>query len=112
MKGSREEIAKSLNHMETRITSTPNNSEILIVNNEWRNECKRLGMRNYFWRASKSSFNQIITFSFANQTESEMDKIKFQTSDDMNDCVKFISTINDKLNQVALVSQNQHSFTE
>lgn len=44
--------------------------------------------------------------------EIELDKLKFQTSDDMNDCVKYISTINDKLNQVALVSENQHSFTE
>lgn len=30
----------------------------------------------------------------------------------MNDCVKYISAINDKLNQVELLNQNQHVFAE
>lgn len=44
--------------------------------------------------------------------EKELEKLKFQSSDDMNDCVKYISAINDKLNQVEMLNQNQHNYTE
>lgn len=45
-------------------------------------------------------------------TEEELEKLRYQTSDDMNDCVKYISTINDKINQIAVFTQNQQSFAE
>lgn len=44
--------------------------------------------------------------------ESEINKLKFQSSDDMNDCVRYISTINNKLNQMELNQSNQHTYTE
>ena len=46
VKGSREEVTKTLNEMETKYTSTPRNSEVLMVNNEWKNEFKRLGKQS------------------------------------------------------------------
>lgn len=56
-------------------------------------------------------FRQLATFSHF-LTESELEKLKFQSSDDMNDCVKYISAINDKLNQVELLHENQHTYAE
>lgn len=44
--------------------------------------------------------------------ENEVQRLRFQSSDDMNDCVKYIATINDKLNQIELLQQNQHNYTE
>lgn len=56
-------------------------------------------------------FRQLATFSHS-LTESELQKLKFQSSDDMNDCVKYISAINDKLTQVELLNEHQHTYAE
>lgn len=56
-------------------------------------------------------FRQLATFSHF-LTESELQKLKFQSSDDMNDCVKYISAINDKLTQVELLNEHQHTYAE
>ena len=54
----------------------------------------------------------LYKFHISHFTEKELEKLKFQSSDDMNDCVKYISAINDKLNQVEMLNQNQHNYTE
>lgn len=41
--------------------------------------------------------------------ENEIHHLRFQSSDDMNDVVKYIAAINDK---VDLMQQNQLNFTE
>lgn len=64
-------------------------------------------VRRYVW-----SIIERKEWSSPFNTDAELEKLKFQSSDDMNDCVKYISAINDKLNQVELQNQNQHVFAE
>lgn len=46
------------------------------------------------------------------KTENELERLRFQSSDDINDCVKYIAAINDKMNQIEMLHENQHSITE
>lgn len=109
MKGFREEISKTLQQIESKITAFPNGSEIPVGNNEWQGEIKRLGRHKALLSLPSRVENVLSSLSFA---ETSLEKLKFQSSDDVNDCVKYISAINDKLNQVELLHVNQNSFSE
>lgn len=110
IKDFRNDIFRTLDNIETKLKleSTIDTHEASpAIGDEWHSEFKRLG------EPSKFSIEfewKLILFYFS--LESEMNKLKFQTSDDMNDVVKYIAAINDKLNQVELVNDNQQSYNE
>lgn len=89
IKGFRRDIARTLGSIETKIVD---HNPIISSNasnegeHDWRSSCKRL--------------------------ETELEHLRFQSSDDINDCVKYIAAINDKLNQMEMLQQNQHNFTD
>jgi hypothetical protein len=88
VKNFRKEIGDSLNRIENRVLSIAN-QEVTTSKNEnlqLVGEIKKIG--------------------------DEMERLKYQTSDDINDCVKYISTINDKLNHIAIVTENQQNYNE
>lgn len=43
VKGFREEISTTLNNIETRVVASPDSGATMLVNNEWQNECRRVG---------------------------------------------------------------------
>ncbi len=44
--------------------------------------------------------------------EKEIQQPRFQSSDDVNDLVKYIAAMNEKLAQMELLQQNQLNYTE
>lgn len=152
VKGFREEISTTLNNIETRVVSSPDSGATMLVNNEWQNECRRVGEFSFeiswhctgvMWeqkrfvvlninRKNRATWYHSIsngpvhqkstrseenisfpTFSLLScSVETLVEQLKFQSSDDINDVVKYISAINDKLNQVELLYENQHNCTE
>lgn len=44
--------------------------------------------------------------------ENEMQQLRFQSSDDVNDLVKYIAAINDKVTQMEVLQQNQLNYAE
>jgi hypothetical protein len=44
--------------------------------------------------------------------ENEIQQLRFQSSDDVNDLVKYIAAINDKVTQMEVLQQNQLNYTE
>lgn len=114
VKGFREEIGESLNRIENRVvTISERDRATRAENGEHLNGIKRLGEK-IFKFLRELSFNLISTshINIIVCEENEIEKLKYQTSDDMNDCVKYISTINDKINQIAVMRENQHNFAE
>ena len=56
---------------------------------------------------SNSNVNQ-LHFSF----EGKFNQLRMQTSDDINDCVKYITTINNKVNQMETYQENHQTLLE
>lgn len=113
MKAFREDISKTLNNIETKVKTYPNTKESTTesISIEWQSELKRLGKHKFLVSLSQTRSNGKISFH-PFSIECEVEKLKFQSSDDINDCVKYISAINDKLNQVEHLQHNQHNYTE
>jgi hypothetical protein len=44
--------------------------------------------------------------------ENEIQHLRFQSSDDMNDVVKYIAAINDKVTHMEVLQQNQLNYAE
>ncbi|KAL7032129.1 hypothetical protein ACKWTF_007230 [Chironomus riparius] len=89
IKGFRKDMARTLGSIETKIVSKTNLDTNAAYEDdvpEWKTTCKRL--------------------------ENELERLRFQSSDDINDCVKYISAINDKMNQIEMLQQNQHNITD
>lgn len=98
IKGFRNDISRTLNKIENKIQPAQN-VEIDIVslqqqqstssssdNGEWQSTLKRL--------------------------ENEIHRLHFQSSDDMNDVVKYIAAINDKITHMEILQENQHNFSD
>lgn len=113
VKGFREEIGESLNRIENRVvTISERDKATRTENGEHLNGIRRLGKES--WNSCVNSFWFLNWFNSlcVHCAEEEIEKLKYQTSDDMNDVVKYISTINDKINQLAVMRENQHNFAE
>jgi hypothetical protein len=51
-------------------------------------------------------------FLSSHYVENEIQQLRFQSSDDVNDLVKYIAAINDKVTQMEVLQQNQLNYTE
>jgi hypothetical protein len=118
MKGFRKDISRTLDSIEAKMSSSGSLererrvAESTSIESGWQIAFKQLGEQLYgkFHRSKNNCLKKKYIFQLF--IENELNNLRYQTSDDMNDCIKYISAINDKLNHIEILQQNQHTYAE